>query len=133
MSEPLPATLTPVQLEIMNLVWDRGEATVTDVWQGLLEEREISRGSVQTMLIRLEEKGWIEHREVGQAFLYRARFPRDFTQKQMVRDLADRVFGGSTEGLLCSLLDDCGLSKAEAQRLRELIDSAERKRRRRSR
>ena len=113
-----PPALSPVQLEIMNVVWDRGDATVSDVWRALLADRKISRGSVQTMVIRLEEKGWLSHREVGQAFLYTAVFPREAAQKHLVSELADKAFRGSTEGLIWSLLEGRGIAKAEAQRLR---------------
>jgi len=129
MAKPVqPPALSPVQLEIMNVVWDRGDVTVSDVWKALLADRKISRGSVQTMVIRLEEKGWLQHREVGQAFLYTAVFPRETVQKNLVADLADAAFSGSTEGLIWSLLEGRGISKAEAQRLHDMIDQAEGKR-----
>ncbi len=128
-----PPPLSPVQLEIMNVVWSRGEVTVSEVWKQLLADRQISRGSVQTMIIRLEEKGWLSHREVGQAFLYTAAFPREATQQRLVHDLADRVFGGSTEGLIWSLLQKRGISKDEAQRIHDMIDDVERKRRKKRR
>ncbi len=123
-----PPPLSPVQLEIMNVVWSQGEVTVSQVWKEFLADRKISRGSVQTMIIRLEEKGWLSHREIGQTFLYEAVHPREATQQRLARDLADGVFGGSTEGLIWSLLQSQGVSKAEAQRLHDMIDEAERKR-----
>ena len=128
-----PPPLSPVQLEIMNVVWSQGEVTVSEVWKEFLADRQISRGSVQTMIIRLEEKGWLSHREVGQAFLYKALYPRQATQQRLALELADGVFGGSTEGLIWSLLQSRGISKAEAQRLRDMIDEAERKRKRKKR
>jgi len=128
-----PPPLSPVQLEIMNVVWTKGQVTVSEVWKEFLAGRQISRGSVQTMIIRLEEKGWLSHREVGQAFLYKAVYPREATQQRLVLDLADGVFGGSTEGLIWSLLQSRGVSKAEAERLHDMIDEAERKRKKRTR
>jgi len=127
-----PPPLSPVQLEIMNVVWTQGEVTVSEVWKELLADRQISRGSVQTMIIRLEEKGWLSHREVGQAFFYKAAHPREATQQRLAVELADRVFGGSTEGLIWSLLQSRGVSKAEAERLHDMIDDAERKRKKKS-
>ena len=126
-----PPPLSPVQLEIMKVVWNQGQVTVSDVWKALLEDRPISRGSVQTMVIRLEEKGWLRHREVGQAFLYSAVYPREATQQRLAHDLADRVFGGSTEGLIWSLLQERGICKDEAGRIHDMIDEAERKRKKR--
>ncbi len=123
-----PPPLSPVQLEIMNIVWDQAETTVSDVWRAMLADRKISRGSVQTMIIRLEEKGWLTHRTAGQTFLYKAAYPRETTQQRLATELADGVFGGSTEGLVWSLLQGRGISKAEAERLHEIIDHAQRKR-----
>ena len=123
-----PPPLSAVQLEIMGVVWDGGEVSVSEVWRALLANRKISRGSVQTMIIRLEQKGWLSHREVGQAFLYKAMFPREATQERLVAELADNAFGGSTAGLIWSLLEGRGVSKDEAKRLRTLIDQAEQKR-----
>ena len=98
-----PPALSPVQLEIMNVVWDRGDVTISDVWKALLADRKISRGSVQTMVIRLEEKGWLNHREVGQAFLYTATYPRETVQTNMVTELADAAFSGSTEIMVATV------------------------------
>jgi predicted transcriptional regulator len=117
----------------MNVVWSLGQVTVSDVWKAFLADRKISRGSVQTMMIRLEEKGWLSHREVGQAFLYQAVYPQEATQQRLALELADGVFGGSTEGLIWSLLQNRGVSKAEAERLHDIIDAAERKRKKRTR
>ena len=128
-----PPPLSKVQLEIMNVVWSQGEVTVSEVWKAFLADRQISRGSVQTMMLRLEEKGWLSHREVGQAFLYKAVYPREATQQRLALQLADGVFGGSTEGLIWSLLQSRGVSKEEAERLHDMIDEAERKRKRKKR
>jgi len=123
--------LSAVQLQIMNVVWDREQVTVSDVWQELQSDRAISRGAVQTMILRLEEKGWLTHREVGQAFLYSATQSRDLAQRQIVSDVVDSAFAGSPEGLVWSLLDSRGISAKEAERMHELIDKAANKRRKR--
>ena len=120
-----PAPLSEAQLEIMNVIWDSGEATVADVWKALSARRRLARNTVQTMLTRLEEKGWLRHREEGQAFLYRAMFPREATRKHLVRQLVDTAFSGSAEGLVMALLEGRGLSKDEADRIRAMINQAE--------
>lgn len=119
--------LSEAQLEIMNVVWDRGETTVGEVWNVLSTQRDIARNTVQTMIVRLEDKGWLRHRTEGHVFIYRATHPREDTQKTMVRRLLDTAFAGSTEGLLLALLNDRSLSKAEADRIRALIDKAARR------
>ena len=117
--------LSEAQLEIMNLVWDRGEVTVAEVWKALAARRKLARNTVQTMMVRLEEKGWLSSQTEGHAFRYRAAVPREAVQGMMVRRLLDSAFGGSAEGLVMALLDGRGISRAEADRVRALIQGAE--------
>jgi BlaI family transcriptional regulator, penicillinase repressor len=121
---PLPP-LSEAQMEIMNVVWNRGEATVADVWKALGSRRKLARSTVLTMLMRLQEKGWLTCDEDGHAFRYRASVPREATLGEMVRRLVDTAFGGSAEGLVMALLHDRGVSKAEAKRIKKMIDQAE--------
>lgn len=118
------APLSEAQLEIMNIVWERERVTVADVWQSLSQRRPIARNTAQTMLTRLEEKGWLKHSTEGNAFLYRPTVPRQATRKRMVQQLLDAAFDGSTENLVMTLLDDRSLSKDEADRIRQLINDA---------
>lgn len=119
--------LSEAQLEIMNVVWDRGEVTVGEVWEALAQERDVARNTVQTMMVRLAEKGWLKHRAAGRAFLYRPAVPREATQKTMVQRLLDQAFAGSAEGLVMALLEQQALSRDEARRIREMIDEAARR------
>ncbi len=121
---PLPP-LSEAQMEIMNVVWNRGEATVADVWKALGSRRKVARSTVVTMLMRLQEKGWLSCDEEGHAFRYRAAVPRESTLSEMVRRLVDTAFGGSAEGLVMALLHDRGVSKEEARRIKKMIDRAE--------
>ena len=123
-SEPLPP-LSESQLEIMNVVWDRGEATVADVWKALCVRRQVARNTVLTMITRLEEKGGLCRDATGHAFRYRAAAPREATLGTMVRRLVDTTFGGSAEGLVMALLHGRGVSKDEARRIRAMIERAE--------
>jgi predicted transcriptional regulator len=102
----------------MNVVWDAGACTVADVWQALAARRRVARNTVQTMLVRLEEKGWLTHREAGGAFVYSAAVPREQAQQRSVERMLDTVFRGSAEGLVLTLLQSRGLSKDEAARIR---------------
>jgi predicted transcriptional regulator len=117
--------LSEAQLEIMNVVWDRGEVTVADVWKAVASRRKVSRNTVLTMLTRLEEKGWLNRDEEGHAFRYRATVPREVTLGTMIGRLLDTAFGGSVEGLVMALLDGRGVSREEARRIRAMISRAE--------
>ena len=67
----LPA-LSEAQLEIMDVVWEGGEVTVTDVWNVLAGRRQVARNTVLTLMDRLEKKGWLKRRAEGQTHLYSA-------------------------------------------------------------
>ncbi len=122
------APLSEAQMEIMNLVWDQGEVTVAEVWKALSARRRLARNTVQTMMARLEEKGWLVCQSEGHAFRYQAAVPRRDVQGMMVRRLLDAAFGGSAEGLVLALLEGRGISLREAQRVRALIEQAEQER-----
>lgn len=122
---PEPPVLTAAQLEVMHVIWERGEASVTDVWHAIREVRKVARATVQTLIQRLEDRGWLSHREVGQAFLYRAERGREATQGRIASDLVASAFGGSAAGLVKALLDERRLSDEERERIRALLDEAE--------
>ncbi len=122
----LPA-LSEAQLEIMQVVWARGEATVTDVWATLSGRRAVARNTVLTLMDRLEKKGWLRRRAEGQTHYYSAASPRAATLGGVVRRLVDAAFAGSAEGLVLALLEGRGVSDEEARRIRRLIDDARRR------
>jgi BlaI family penicillinase repressor len=118
-------TLTAAQLEIMNLFWEQGELGVAQVWRSLGARRPVARNTVQTMLTRLVERGWLEARPDGNAFCFRALRPRKSTLREMVNKLLDTAFDGSASGLVMTLLENRHLSTNEAQRIREMIDQVQ--------
>ncbi len=120
--------LSKAQLAVMNVIWQRGEATTTEVWEALPGKRRLARNTVQTTITRLEEKGWLAHRDVGRTFLYRAVAPKSATVGRMMRQFVETAFDGSAEGLVMALLQDPGLTAEQARRIRTLIDEAEKRR-----
>lgn len=117
--------LSEAQLEIINIVWDQGTATVGQVWKVLSKRRPVSRNTVSTMVTRLEEKGWLRHRVVGGTFLYSATHPRETVLPRMVRRLVDAAFQGSAEGLVLTLLEGGRLSAEEVERIKAMLEKAE--------
>ena len=92
--------LSEAQLEIINIVWDRGKATVGEIWATLAPRRTVSRNTVSTMVTRLEEKGWLRHRDVGGTYLYSAA-PREKVLPRMVQRWSTRPSRARPKGSCC--------------------------------
>ena len=99
MAKHAPQALSEAQQEIMEIIWDRGEVSVSEVWDVLQERRDVARNTVQTMIVRIEQKGWIEHRSIGRTFVYKAIQPRTTTLRQRLDDLMAAAGRGSAESL----------------------------------
>src|SRR5579862_707153 len=117
----LPA-LSQAQREIMEIVWDRGEVSAVEVREILSTKRDLAKNTVRTLLDRMEEKGWLKHREVGRTYLYSAAQPREASIGQKVLEVVEHVCGGSPVELVTALLDYRGLSTAELKRIRSMLD-----------
>jgi predicted transcriptional regulator len=118
---PRSATLTPQELEIMKIVWQKGQVTVRDVYETLLERRKIAYTTVMTMMRVLERKGYLKTRRENRAYLYRPAHAERQVLRSMVREFVDRVFNGSARPLLVHLLEDRRLSKEEFEELERLV------------
>jgi len=119
--------LTASQRAIMEVFWKQGEATVSQVREALAARRELARNTVQTMIVRLEERGWLTHREVGRTFVYRALVPESVSLGAKVAQLIDRFFAGSPEEMVTALIQYRGLTRDEGARIRSMIEVAESK------
>ena len=97
--------LTDTQREIMEVVWELGGATVSDVQTRIAARREVARNTVQTLMVRLEEKGWLRHVEQGRKFIYSAARPRTTSLGARVAHMVDFLFGGSPEQLVNAWLE----------------------------
>ena len=116
--------LTRAQGEIMEIIWERGEVSASEVRRVLARTRKVARNTVRTLLERMEEKGWITHREDGRTFLYSAAQPRQVTIGQKVQQVVETVCGGSAEALVTALLDYRGLNSQELERIRQMLARA---------
>src|SRR5947209_14330265 len=95
--------LTPLELEIMHVLWDIGAANVQSVQQHL--ERELAYTTVQTMLNILHRKGKVKRTLKDRAYFYKPSVSRRQVVSQTVNDVVDRLFGGSAENLVMSLVE----------------------------
>ena len=115
------ATLTPQELELMKVVWQRGSATVRDVYEALLERRRIAYTTVMTMLNVLEKKGHLAKRAEGRSYVYAPVRTKQRVLAAMVREFVERVFDGSAEPLLVHLLEERQLSEKDLDQLAKRI------------
>lgn len=125
MPKPELPPLSEAQLEILNIVWDQGKATVGQIRKVLAKRRPVSRATVSTMVTRLEEKGWLRHQVVGGTFLYSPKHPREKVLSRLVHRLVDAAFQGSAEGLVLTLLEGGRLSAEEVERIKAMLEKAE--------
>jgi predicted transcriptional regulator len=118
-------TLTPLELEIMKVVWTQGEATGREVYETLRERRKVAYTTVMTMLRVLETKGHLTKRREEPAHVYSPTRPKRVVVRSMVREFLDRVFDGSVEPLLVHLVKDRRLSEAQLDELLARIRESE--------
>jgi predicted transcriptional regulator len=112
--------LTPLELEIMKVLWETGAANVQTV-QGRLE-RELAYTTVQTMLNVLHRKDKVTRELREKAYFYRPAVSQSQVMKQTVGDIVDRMFGGSAESLVMNLLETRRLTPETLSRLNALLD-----------
>ncbi|MBW3542687.1 MAG: BlaI/MecI/CopY family transcriptional regulator [Planctomycetes bacterium] len=117
--------LAELQLAIMQVLWDRGEATVAEVQADLAESRPLAYTTVGTMLTKMEQNGQVAHRTLGRVNVYRPAVKREKVRRSMLSDLAARLFGGDVTELVSHLLDAGEVSPAELARLKRLIRDKE--------
>ena len=109
--------LTRLELKIMQVIWRRGASTVSEVQNEL--DPALAYTTVQTMLNILERKGKLERELQGRAYMYRAKVSEEKAVGQSLRDMIDRMFGGSSEELVMSLLKS---RQIDAKRLAKLTE-----------
>lgn len=110
-----------LELQIMNVVWDRGKATVHDV-KNALSRRKPAYSTILTMMRKLEAKGYLEHEVDGRTYVYRPLISQQAVRQGVLGDLVERLFEGSTSLLLTSLVEQNRISKNELREIRKLIE-----------
>jgi len=116
--------LTGLQLALLQILWDREEASTQDVWEALAAERGLALTTVATLLSRLERKGIVAHRQVGRQYVYRAAVTRAEVRRSKVRDLTATLFGGDAAALVSHLVRAEDVDDEELRRIRALLEAA---------
>ena len=117
--------LTPLELEIMKVLWETGPAAVQTVQEHLAPERKLAYNTVQTMLNVLHRKGKARRELQGRAYVYEPVVSRAQAAGQAVGDLVSRMFGGSAESLVLSLVEARHLTPEKLAELSALVDKSE--------
>jgi predicted transcriptional regulator len=119
------AHLTDAELRLMDVLWEKGDATVSDVADALPQNPALAYSTVLTTLRILENKGFVRHTKDGRAFVYHPVVGREQARESAVTHLVRRFFEDSPELLMLNLLDGKKVDAAELRRLRRKIEEAE--------
>jgi predicted transcriptional regulator len=119
---------TDAELAILRILWERGPSTVRQVHDILAHERQAAYTTALKLLQIMTEKGLVERDERDRTHIYRARLSEETTQRQLVRDLLDRAFGGSSGKLVMQALATKRASAEELKDIRKAIDGAKNER-----
>lgn len=120
MSETNRPDFTPRELDVMAVLWERGNATVAEVHQRLAAD--LAYTTVLTVLRTLETKGAVRHEEEGKAYRYYPAVEREVAGRRALRLIRDKVFGGSESLLLTQFVSDRDVDAEQLRELRRLID-----------
>ncbi len=113
--------LTDLQVDLLEVLWNRKEATVAEVQNALLGDRGLATSTVATLLSRLEKRGVVAHRAHGRQYVYRAQVTRQEVRDSMVSALTYRMFSGDVAELVSHLLTEAETSPGDLARVKRLI------------
>ena len=119
--------LTPLELELMKVLWELGPANVQSVQSALAPKRKLAYTTVQTVLNVMHRKRKVKRILQNRAYFYSPAVSRREETKLVLDGMIDRLFSGSAESLVLSLVEDRRLSRKELDRLNRIVDSSESK------
>lgn len=117
--------LTDLQLAIMQEVWRRGTASVTDVHDALLDETGLAKKTIGTMMARLEKQGFLTHSVEGREFVYEPLVSQAEVGRAKVQNVLSRLFGGSVSALVSHALEADDVRPGDLQRVRAMLSEWE--------
>jgi BlaI family transcriptional regulator, penicillinase repressor len=125
---PDATQLTDLQIALLRVLWERGEATVSEIAEALRPARELAPTTIATLLSRLEKRGVVRHTAQGRQYVYRARVSEGEVRRSMVSGLTDLMFGGDVAALMSHLLDAGSVRPGDLEKVRSLVAEAEARR-----
>lgn len=115
---------TDAELAILRILWERGASTVRQVHDALSRERPAAYTTALKMLQIMTEKGLVRRDDTDRTHIYESRLTQEQTQRQLVRDLVDRAFGGSASKLVLQALSGRRATPEELGEIRKLIENS---------
>jgi BlaI family penicillinase repressor len=113
--------LGKLELQVMKLIWDKGEATVRDVWEKLYPERGLAYTTVATVMRKLESKGFLKHDEKDRTYIYRPLADQGKISQGMLREMIDGLFDGSAAKLVTTLIQGEHLTERDLNQIQRII------------
>jgi BlaI family penicillinase repressor len=117
--------LTELQIAVLRLLWERGEASVAEIWEALYPERKLAQTTVATIVSRLQRRGILTRRTRDRQFVYKTLLTEADVQHSMVSELTERLFAGDVTALMSHLLSARDMSPGDLARVRQMIESSE--------
>jgi len=119
--------LDELQLKIMKVLWDKGEASAYLIQEELKAEREFAVTTISTVLQRLHKKAIVDFHKEGRQYIYKAIISEKETQASMTSSLVDQLFDGKSSVLVNHLLEEDAFEAEELERLKKLIEEAQKR------
>jgi predicted transcriptional regulator len=117
-------SITPLgetEMEVLNHVWDCGEATVSDIHERILKNRKVAYTTIMTVMKNLSEKGFLKYRKDGVTYVYSAAKDPSEVQFSLINKLVNKVFRGSPSALVQTLVQNEEISEEELKQIKDLI------------
>ena len=123
MSNGIEGTLTPMQHEIMDAVWeaDSEGISTSEIWQHIGKQRSVARTTILNQVDRLEKRGWLERQKHEGSYRYRATLSRDETESRLTNQFVNHFFRGSASRLVASLFGSERISETDVEEIRALL------------
>jgi BlaI family penicillinase repressor len=114
--------LTNLQMDVMQVLWQQGEATVAQVHTAMQDERKLAMTTVATLLSRLEKYGLLAHRTEGRQYVYRPLVSQSEVRRSRLTELIDQFFHGNPTDLVYHLINEAEIDNEDIARLQSLIE-----------
>ncbi len=124
MARPKSPTLTEAELRLMDVLWKKEAATVSDVVAALPHNESLAYSTVLTTLRILERKGYVSHEKEGRAYVYQPVVGREDARRSVVRYMMSRFFNNSAEALMLNILENEAVDPEVLKRMKQMVDDS---------